>query len=81
MLLTMTERRLKGQRRWGLETLFPLTDGNGDRVGTNRRRLTDRRLCNLTLRDRLTLISGMLSPAPEEELDICRQAPFINYNE
>ena len=55
----MTEKRSKGQRRWGLDQEFPLKDSDGVTVVTNRRKLTDRRLHNTSLEDRLMMFSEM----------------------
>jgi hypothetical protein len=61
----MLERRSKGQRRWGLEVLFPLIDARGITVVTDRRRVPDRRLNNIALADRLMLFSEFLPLDPE----------------
>ncbi len=55
----MPEKRSKGQRRWGLEQPFPVKDCNGVIVVANRRQLTDRRLDNTSLEDRLMMFSEM----------------------
>ena len=55
----MQQKRSKGQRRWGLEQEFPVKDSSGVIVVTDRRRLTDRRLDNTSLEDRLMMFSGM----------------------
>ena len=55
----MMEKRSKGQRRWGLDHEFPVKDSNGVVVVTDRRRLTDRRLDNTSLEDRLMMFSEM----------------------
>ena len=55
----MPERRYKGNRRWGIESDFPLIDSSGVTVIANRRNMTDRRLDNITLEERLTLFSEM----------------------
>jgi hypothetical protein len=62
------EKRSRGQRRWGLEASFPLIDGNGVTVIRDRRNMPDRRLANISLDDRLTLLSEMPNreTAPEE---------------
>jgi hypothetical protein len=62
------ENRSRGHRRWGLEVSFPLIDSNGVTVISDRRRLPDRRLGNISLEDRLTLFSEMPNPGngPEE---------------
>ena len=55
----MQQKRSKGQRRWGLEQEFPVKDSNGVIVVADRRRLTDRRLDNTSLEDRLMMLSEM----------------------
>jgi hypothetical protein len=62
---TTAEKRSKGQRRWGLDTEFPIRDCNGLIVLTNRRRMTDRRLCNTSLEERLLMFSGMPHRDPD----------------
>jgi hypothetical protein len=56
----MNDRRSRGQRRWGLNTEFPLIDSDGVTVVSNRRHMPDRRLENISLEERLTLFSEML---------------------
>jgi hypothetical protein len=56
----LTDRRNPGQRRWGLSTEFPLRDSNGSLVIAERRRLSDRRLDNTSLEDRLLMFSGLV---------------------
>jgi hypothetical protein len=55
----MLEKRSKGQRRWGLGQEFPVKDCDGIIVMTERRQLTDRRLDNTSLEDRLMMFSEM----------------------
>jgi hypothetical protein len=55
----MPDKRSKGQRRWGLDQEFPVKDSNGVVVITERRQLTDRRLDNTSLEDRLMMFSEM----------------------
>ena len=55
----MSDKRSKGQRRWGLDQEFPVRDSNGVIVVTERRQLTDRRLDNTSLEDRLMMFSEM----------------------
>lgn len=55
----MPNKRSKGQRRWGLDQEFPVKDSNGVVVITERRQLTDRRLDNTSLEDRLMMFSEM----------------------
>ena len=52
-------KRSKGQRRWGLNHEFPVKDSDGTVVISDRRRLTDRRLDNTSLEDRLMMFSEM----------------------
>ena len=56
----MTDRRSRGQRRWELDTEFPFRDSDGITVISNRRYMSDRRLENISLEERLTLFSEML---------------------
>jgi hypothetical protein len=58
----LPERRKKGQRRWALEVDFPLKDSSGCTVITDRRRLPDRRLSNISLEDRLIVFAEMPPP-------------------
>jgi hypothetical protein len=55
----MQKKRSAGQRRWGLEDQFPVRDSEGFIVVTERRQLTDRRLDNTSLADRLMMFSEM----------------------
>lgn len=55
----MPDKRSAGQRRWGLEQQFPVKDSDGVIVVTDRRQLTDRRLENTSLADRLMMFSEM----------------------
>ena len=55
----MPDKRSKGQRRWGLDQEFPVKDSNGVVVITERRQLTDRRIDNTSLEDRLMMFSEM----------------------
>jgi hypothetical protein len=55
----MPDKRSKGQRRWGLDQEFPVKDSKGVVVITERRQLTDRRLDNTSLEDRLMMFSEM----------------------
>jgi hypothetical protein len=55
----MPNKRSKGQRRWGLDQEFPVKDSNGVVIITERRQLTDRRLDNTSLEDRLMMFSEM----------------------
>jgi len=59
------KKRSKGQRRWGLDTEFPLRDSDGLIVVTDRRRMTDRRLGNTSLEERLIMFSGLPQRDPE----------------
>ena len=56
-------KTLRGQRRWGLGTAFPLIGSNGVTVISDCRTLTDHRLGNISLEDRLMLFSEMPNPA------------------
>ena len=53
------DKRSAGQRRWGLEQQFPVKDSDGVIVVSDRRQLTDRRLENTSLVDRLMMFSEM----------------------
>jgi len=55
----MPDKRSAGQRRWGLEQQFPVKDSDGVIVVADRRQLTDRRLENTSLVDRLMMFSEM----------------------
>jgi len=55
----MPERRYNDQRRWGIESEYPLRDSSGVMVTTNRRHMPDRRLDNISMAERLTLFSEM----------------------
>jgi hypothetical protein len=59
------DKRSKGQRRWGLHNEFPLKDSSGLIVLTDRRRMTDRRLCNTSFEERLLMFSGLPQRDPE----------------
>lgn len=63
----MLERRNKGQRRWGLDAGFPLKASGGVTVIVERRRMSDRRLVNTSLEERLTMFSEMPPLDPEWE--------------
>lgn len=60
MRKALQDRRNLGERRWGLSTEFPLKDSNGSLVIAERRCLSDRRLENTTLEDRLLMFSGLV---------------------
>ncbi|HUT40297.1 MAG TPA: hypothetical protein VM011_03075 [Gammaproteobacteria bacterium] len=68
MRRAIPERRNLGQRRWGLSTEFPLKDSSGSLVIIERRRLTDRRLENTSLADRLLMFSGLVQFEPDNNL-------------
>ena len=53
------EKRSAGQHRWGLEDQYPVKDSNGVIVVADRRQLSDRRLANTSLADRLMMFSEM----------------------
>ncbi len=56
----MTDRRSRGQRRWDLDTEFPIIDSDGVTVIRNRRYMPDRRLDNISLEERQMLLCEML---------------------
>ena len=60
MKTTLNDRRNRGERRWGLAIEFPFRDSGGVTVVTERRRLSDRRLENTSLEDRLLMFSGLV---------------------
>jgi hypothetical protein len=62
------EKRSKRQRRWGLETEFPLKDCDGLIIISERRRMTDRRLSNTSFEERLVMFSGL----PQLDPDLSR---------
>jgi len=59
------KRRASGDRRWGMESGFPVRDSNGVMVIAERRINPDRRLDNTTMADRLLMFTGM--PTPNED--------------
>lgn len=59
------DKRSKGQRRWGLDSEFPLRDCSGLIVVTDRRRVKDRRLGNTSFEERLLMFAGL----PHRDLD------------
>jgi len=61
----MREKRIQNKRRGGLYPEFPLMDGRGIIVISERRRIRDRRLHNTTLEDRLLMLSEMPPSDPE----------------
>lgn len=63
----MNERRNKGQRRWDLEVEYPLKDSNGFTVISDRRRVQDRRLDNISFEDRMIGFSEMPLFDPERK--------------
>jgi hypothetical protein len=63
----MQIKRSKGQRRWGLFPGFPLKDSKGVIVISDRRRISDRRLMNTSLEDRLLMLSEMPPTDPDRE--------------
>jgi hypothetical protein len=65
MRTIVTNRRLKGERRWGLGFEFPMRDCGGILVISDRRKLPDRRLDNTTLEQRLLMFSGAIPVGPE----------------
>lgn len=63
----MNERRIKAQRRWEPEAEFPLRDSSGYTVISDRRRVADRRLENISFEDRMIGFSEMPVPEPERK--------------
>ena len=61
----MSIKRSKGHRRWGMRAEFPLKDSNGVMVISDRRRISDRRLDNVSLEERLMLFAEMPLLDPE----------------
>lgn len=59
------DKRSKGQRRWGLDTEFPLKDSSGLIVVTDRRRMKDRRLGNTSYEERLLMFAGLPQRDPD----------------
>ena len=59
------DKRTKGQRRWGLDTEFPLKDSSGLIVVTDRRRMKDRRLGNTSYEERLLMFAGLPQRDPD----------------
>jgi hypothetical protein len=59
------DKRSKGQRRWGLDSDFPLKDSSGLLVVTDRRRMKDRRLCNTSFEERLLMFSRLPQRDPD----------------
>ena len=55
----MLERRNKGNRRWELDIEFPVRDCNGTAVMAERRHISDRRLINISLEERLMMLAEM----------------------
>jgi hypothetical protein len=60
MKTTLSDRRRRGERRWGLASAFPIKDSDGLTVLTERRQLPDRRLENTSLGDRLLMFTGVV---------------------
>ena len=59
----MQIKRTKGKRRWGSFPEFPLRDSSGVVVFSDRRRhISDRRLENTSLEDRLLMLAEMPPP-------------------
>ena len=61
----MREKRIRNKRRLGLYPEFPLLDGKGTIVLSDRRRLRDRRLFNTTLEERLLMLAEMPALDPD----------------
>ncbi|MDH3979586.1 MAG: hypothetical protein OEU91_03635 [Gammaproteobacteria bacterium] len=60
MKTALSDRRHRGERRWGLASAFPLKDSDGITVLAERRQLSDRRLENTSLEDRLLMFTGVV---------------------
>jgi len=60
----MQVKRTKGKRRWDSYPGFPLRDNTGVIVISDRRHISDRRLDNTSLEDRLLLLAEMPPPNP-----------------
>ena len=56
---SIEEKRSREDRRWSPDAEFPLRDSEGLIVVTDRRRMSDRRLCNTSLEDRLVMFAGL----------------------
>ena len=68
MKTALHNRRNRGERRWGLAADFPLRDSNGITVITERRKLSDRRLENTSLEDRLLMFAGLVPMEDSNDL-------------
>jgi hypothetical protein len=64
----LQDRRNRGERRWGLSSEFPLRDSNGITVVTERRIMSDRRLENTSLEDRLLMFAGLVPMEDSNDL-------------
>ena len=56
---SIEEKRSRYNRRWEPGAGFPLRDSEGLIVVTDRRRISDRRLCNTSFEDRLVMFAGL----------------------
>ena len=63
----MQVKRSKGKRRGVLHPEFPLKDNKGVIVISDRRRVRDRRLGNISLEDRLLMFAEMPPSDPDRE--------------
>lgn len=60
-------KRQSGDRRWGMDVEFPVTDSNGVYVIRDRRSGVDRRKARATLEDLLVLLSQPHLDDPDKE--------------
>ena len=60
-------KRQPGERRWGMLSEFPLTDGDGVHVSYDRRDGDDRRKSSAALEDLLILFSQLPTEGPERK--------------
>jgi hypothetical protein len=67
MKTALSDRRNRGERRWGLASAFPLKDSDGITVLAERRQLSDRRLENTSLEDRLLMFTGVVPVDAEDK--------------
>jgi len=61
----MLEKRSQGKRRRGIHPEYPLMDSGGLIITRNRRRVSDRRLHDTLLEDRLLMLAEMPPPVPD----------------
>jgi hypothetical protein len=60
-------KRQPGDRRWGIDVEFPLTDQLGNRVNYNRRNGNQRRCSIATVEDLLIIFSQIPSVDPNQK--------------